>query len=491
MIVALQLSNKEIDKIMAARTGMGETGCVYLVGRDQNGTASFRSDLTFMDKKYVLGYPLQLDYWEKGLANKNAVGHEVTYDSQGKGVVVTYKNLDAAGANWAMVGKMNASEALAAVDSMWWATLITAIIALSAIVTVGLLAANSITGPINRVIANLTAGAEQTTSAANEVSSSSQSLAQGASEQAASLEETTASMEEMASMTNQNADNANAAKKLSETALTSAERGTEAMERMSTAIDDIKKSSDETAKIIKTIDEIAFQTNLLALNAAVEAARAGEAGKGFAVVAEEVRNLAQRSAEAARTTADMIDGSVRNADHGVTISKEVGEILSEIADGNRKANDLVAEIAAACNEQAQGLDQISTAINQMDQVTQSNAASAEESASASEELNAQAEELNHMVNELLAIVDSTEAMRRESSGSRSRAPMKKKTFIQSVSKKSNGTASSSRSSSHNSNHSVSKSDSYSDSDSFFNDKTITNDPEDFIPMEAEEELASF
>jgi len=185
------------------------------------------------------------------------------------------------------------------------------------------------------------------------------------------------------------------------------EKGTESMQRMSQAIARIKQSSDQTGKIIKTIDEIAFQTNLLALNAAVEAARAGEAGKGFAVVAEEVRNLAQRSAEAARTTADMIEGSVKNADNGVAISKEVAESLGEIAEGSRKVNDLVGEIAAASNEQSQGIDQISTAVTQMDQITQSNAANAEESASASEELSAQAEELSRMVRDLEGIVNGS------------------------------------------------------------------------------------
>jgi len=243
---------------------------------------------------------------------------------------------------------------------------------------------------IRQIIKGLSNGAEQTASAAGQVSSASQSLAQGSSEQAASIEETSSSIEEMASMTRRNAGNANEAKSL-------ADNATEAMSRMSQGIDDIKKSSDETAKVVKTIDEIAFQTNLLALNAAIEAARAGEVGKGFAVVAEEVRNLAQRSAEAARNTAEMIEGSVKNADNGVTITKE-------IAESNRKINNLVAEIAAASNEQAQGIEQINAAMGQMDQATQSNAANAEESASAAEELSSQAEELSNAVRQLQAMV---------------------------------------------------------------------------------------
>jgi methyl-accepting chemotaxis protein len=262
---------------------------------------------------------------------------------------------------------------------------------------------------LKQVASILSGGAEQTSSASGQVSSASQSLAQGASEQAASVEEVTASIEEMASMTKQNATNANEAKSLAANATAGTDKGTEAMGRMSAAIEDIKRSSDETAKIIKTIDEIAFQTNLLALNAAVEAARAGEAGKGFAVVAEEVRNLAQRSAQAAKDTAEMIEGSVKNADNGVAISTEVATLLDEISGNNRQVNDLVAEIAAASNEQAQGIDQINTAVGQMDQVTQSNAANAEESASASEELSAQAEQLNDVVGQLQNMVGGASA----------------------------------------------------------------------------------
>ena len=263
-----------------------------------------------------------------------------------------------------------------------------------------------ITKPVNRIIETLSGGAQQTSSAAGQVSSSSQSLAQGASEQAAALEETTSALEEMSSMTKKNAETAQQAASLSSEAQKSANKGNDAMNKMSTAINDIQKSASETAKIIKVIDEIAFQTNLLALNAAVEAARAGEAGKGFAVVAEEVRNLAMRSAEAAKNTAAMIEESVNNAKNGVSIAVEVGKNLEEITTASTKVNSLVGEIAAASKEQAQGIDQVNTAISQMDKVTQSNAASAEESASAAEELSSQSVQLGEMVAELVAIVGS-------------------------------------------------------------------------------------
>jgi methyl-accepting chemotaxis protein len=247
-------------------------------------------------------------------------------------------------------------------------------------------------------------GAEQVGSAASQVASASQTLAGGASEQAASLEETSSSLEEMASMTKRNAENAHKANDLAKQTRQAADTGAADMQNMSVAMEAIKTSSADIAKIIKTIDEIAFQTNILALNAAVEAARAGEAGMGFAVVADEVRNLAQRSAQAAKETADKIEGAIGKTEQGVLISAKVAGGLQEIVAKVRQVDELVAEVAAASREQSQGVEQVNTAVAQMDKVTQSNAASAEESASAAEELNAQAEAMKGSVGELLRLV---------------------------------------------------------------------------------------
>jgi methyl-accepting chemotaxis protein len=252
-------------------------------------------------------------------------------------------------------------------------------------------------------------GSNQVASASSEIASASQSLAEGASEQASSLEETSASLEEMSSMTKRNADSAESAKTLSSETRAAADAGAADMQEMSSAMAEVKAASDNIAKIIKTIDEIAFQTNILALNAAVEAARAGEAGAGFAVVADEVRSLAQRSAQAAKETAEKIENSIQKSHRGAQISEKVTASLAQIVVKARQVDELVGEIAAASKEQAQGIIQVNVAVSQMDKITQSNAASAEESASASEELNAQAAGLKGGVAELSKMVGITTA----------------------------------------------------------------------------------
>ena len=267
---------------------------------------------------------------------------------------------------------------------------------------------NSVIKPVTRIIADLTRGADNLLDAANQVSSASHELADGATRQAASLEETSASLEEMSSMTKQNAENVSQTSLMAENARSSAEVAQQSMEKMTEAIGSIKKSADQTAVIMKTIDEIAFQTNLLALNAAVEAARAGEAGAGFAVVAEEVRSLALRSAEAAKNTAQLIEESQKNADNGVKSASEVKEILTKIVDGVKKVSQLAREITVASDEQALGVNQINSAVADVDKVTQGNAAISEEAASASEELSGQARELSELVHSLAEIVGARE-----------------------------------------------------------------------------------
>ncbi|MHC4873744.1 MAG: methyl-accepting chemotaxis protein [Planctomycetota bacterium] len=416
LVVGLQLSDEGINKMMAAGSSKEKTLEAYLVGPD----GYMRSDSILNPEGYTIAASFKKGNKVSTEAAKGALAEgvdaKVIEDYLGSKVLSAWAPVHVYDTKWALICEIDEAVAMQAKADMHetgeaantslvtW----TAVIGIISGVIVAILAimiARGIANPINRVIDSMRSGAEQVSSASGQVASSSQQMAEGASEQASSLEEISSSLEEMASMTRQNSDNAKQANGMASEANTAATSGVEAMGRMSTAITDIKKSSDDTAKIIKTIEEIAFQTNLLALNAAVEAARAGDAGKGFAVVAEEVRNLAQRSAEAAKDTSAMIESSQKSAEAGVSVTGEVSEILNNISEGVGKVTALVGEVAAASSEQAQGVEQINTGVSQMDSVTQQNAANAEESASASEELSGQARELNGMVDTLVAIVD--------------------------------------------------------------------------------------
>jgi methyl-accepting chemotaxis protein len=274
-------------------------------------------------------------------------------------------------------------------------------VALAVLITMGIIR------PINRLINGLDDGAAQIESASAQVSSASQSLAGGTSEQAASIEETSSTLEEISAMTKQNAAHATEADHLMKESAKVVRQAEDAMVDLTSSMNEISQASQETQKIVKTINEIAFQTNLLALNAAVEAARAGEAGAGFAVVADEVRNLAMKAADAAKNTARLIEGTVKRIGDGSEVVGQTNEAFSDISAITEKAGNLVGEIAVASTEQAQGIEQINQGVSEMDKVVQENAASAEELASASEELSSQCIETYEMVKNLRALINGS------------------------------------------------------------------------------------
>ena len=303
-----------------------------------------------------------------------------------------------------------------------------------------ILLVRSITKPINNAIMGLTEVAELVDAASGEVSNASQELAQGSSRQAAAVEQTSSSLEEMSSMTRQNAQNADQANRLMVESKATIEQANSSMDALTTSMREISVASEQTQKIIKTIDEVAFQTNLLALNAAVEAARAGEAGAGFAVVAEEVRNLAKRASDAAKDTATLIESTVKKVQTGSAMVAKTNDEFLRVSSSTSKVGELVGEIAAASQEQTQGIDQINKAVGEMDTVVQQNAGNAEESASASAEMNSQSQRMKGLVSELKALVNGSQGSWAVNGSAENRKMSKKTEDASAVSEKGNGKA---------------------------------------------------
>jgi methyl-accepting chemotaxis protein len=378
---------------------LGETGYAFMV--DKTGMT-----IAHPNKDRILSDNITTHAELKNLSSamtSQKTGTE-TYDDQGK-KHVGFAPVELTG--WSVGVFQTETELMAAARSIAYFIGIMGIIFLAVAVAAVMLYSTRLTHPIHRAVAGMKEGAGQVASAASQIASASQSLAEGASEQASSLEETSSSLEEMSSMTRQNADNANQAKVMMAETKQIVEKVDTHMNRMAGAIAEITRTSEETGKIIKTIDEIAFQTNLLALNAAVEAARAGEAGAGFAVVADEVRNLALRAAEAAKNTNGLIENTIKAVKQGSELTRATQEAFRENVTTSGKVAQLIDEITSASEEQAQGIEQINKAVSEMDKVTQQTAASAEESASAAEELTAQAEQMKGYVSDLAAVVSGS------------------------------------------------------------------------------------
>jgi len=379
-------------------TKIGKTGYAFVINK-----AGLTIDHPV--KEMVLEKNILQDEGMKRFAARMVAGEAGTDPYVFKGVrkLVGFAPVPLTG--WSVGVTQDYSEFMAPAYQLVWVIVLFGLIFI-AITIVGIyFFSRSIALPVGQIAGDLNEASEQVATASSEVAQASQSLAEGASQQASALEETSSSLEEMSSMTRQNADNAAQAKALTQEAQQIVDKVNDQMSRMVTAIQDVTRSSEETGKIIKTIDEIAFQTNLLALNAAVEAARAGEAGAGFAVVSDEVRNLAVRAAEAAKNTSSLIEKTIVTVKNSRDLTEQTQDAFKENVAISTRIGQLVNEIAAASHEQAQGIGQIGKAVAEMDKVVQQTAASAEESASASEEMNAQAIQMKTYVSALLTIVE--------------------------------------------------------------------------------------
>jgi len=411
-VVILKITSEQFDKMMDERTGMGESGIFLLLGKTDEDDIVFRNNISLTTdnetEKYIIGEKAKEKYLIDSFSSKESQ-HGIQKDSKGKEVLFASMPIDYKSLNWEVVAKINADEALKAVNTLNIWMLVITVVGIIIIIIAIFLFTRYLDTNLHLIVSKLQRTVEEVDSASSGIASVSSQLAEGSSQQAASIEETSAELKELEALSQKSASDSRETNKRAIKTSSTAQDGSKVVADLVIAMQNIVEGGNKITTVAKEIENVAFQTNLLALNAAVEAARAGEAGAGFAVVSEEVRNLAQRVKESAQTTTNIVESNKKLADEGIKKVANTKESLDDILSSTEKVAALISGIAMASENQAKGVDQIEKAISEMNNVVQTNSANAEEASSASEELSAQAASLKYMVEEFSVFIDGEKA----------------------------------------------------------------------------------